>query len=409
VISEKAVAACRLLLIVELAYRDYVHDWAAGLFAIVGLAAVLAPLMVLLGLKIGAIGALNERLIADPATRELRVFGQGRFDKAFLAALRDRPETGFVVPATRFLAATADLVGLRSRAEEIELWPTAASDPFFAAGQTVPQGLFEAALSDSLATRLGLAVGDQLKLVVSRGNGTSFESAEVALRVTARIIPRFVARDVALVPLDLLEAAEDWRTGNSVTELGWQGTPRPARAGTYPSFRLFAKTIDDVAPLRGWLLAHDLEVSSQLDSIATIRVIDRNLSWLFAVVAGLGACGLVVSLAAAFLTATMRRQRELSTLLVLGFNTVEIASLPLVQAVLTALAGFTLSCALYGAVAGLINSLFAAAVDGRSPCRLPLNDIAAAGGLTLLIAVGAATLSGFRAASVEPAAGLREE
>src|SRR5690242_3759637 len=117
---------------VGLATRDFRHERGLSLFAVLSVTAVVAPLLVLFGLKYGVISSMTARLDRDPGTRMLQPIGQGMHDARWFAALAARPETGFVVPSTRFLAATASL---SNPAEEnrppatVELWPTASGDP----------------------------------------------------------------------------------------------------------------------------------------------------------------------------------------------------------------------------------------------------------------------------------------
>ena len=51
------------------------------------LVAVIAPLLVLFGLKFGLVSSLTERLERDPTVREIMPLGGGRFSAAFIARL----------------------------------------------------------------------------------------------------------------------------------------------------------------------------------------------------------------------------------------------------------------------------------------------------------------------------------
>ena len=95
--------------VLPLAWADWCAEARLSACAVLGLAAVLAPLLVLFGLKYGLVATLTERLLADPRTRELLPVGSGRYDAAWFERLRARPEIGFVVPRTRQIAATAEL------------------------------------------------------------------------------------------------------------------------------------------------------------------------------------------------------------------------------------------------------------------------------------------------------------
>lgn len=70
--------ACRL------AFRDFLHEWRVSLCLIFALAAVLAPLLVLFGLKSGIIATMTERLRADPHNLEITLRGHQRLDRGGL-------------------------------------------------------------------------------------------------------------------------------------------------------------------------------------------------------------------------------------------------------------------------------------------------------------------------------------
>ena len=57
-----------LVQICHLSLRDYLHERLLSACAVLGLAAVLAPLLILCGVKFGVVETLTERLRSDPAT-----------------------------------------------------------------------------------------------------------------------------------------------------------------------------------------------------------------------------------------------------------------------------------------------------------------------------------------------------
>ena len=54
-----------LFKIFGLATRDYLHEWQMSVCFMLGLAAVLGPMMVLFGLKFGIVGGMMDQLIED--------------------------------------------------------------------------------------------------------------------------------------------------------------------------------------------------------------------------------------------------------------------------------------------------------------------------------------------------------
>ena len=58
--------------VARLAFRDYSHEWHISGCFILGLAAVLAPLLVLFGLKYGLVTSMLTALAENPENRELK-------------------------------------------------------------------------------------------------------------------------------------------------------------------------------------------------------------------------------------------------------------------------------------------------------------------------------------------------
>ena len=65
----------RPLLIAGLAWQDYRREARLSACSVLALVAVIAPLLVLFGLKFGLVSSLTERLQRDPAVREIIALG----------------------------------------------------------------------------------------------------------------------------------------------------------------------------------------------------------------------------------------------------------------------------------------------------------------------------------------------
>ena len=126
----------RFSIICGMALRDYWHERALSLCAVLALATVLAPLLILFGVRNGVISNLQERLLQDPRNLEIVPVGSGKYGKAFFEELRKRPDVGYVVPQTRAIAATIGLLpasekkgGLSPNPVNVSLIPSGAGDP----------------------------------------------------------------------------------------------------------------------------------------------------------------------------------------------------------------------------------------------------------------------------------------
>ena len=95
--------------IVRLSFRDYTHEWRMSGCFVLALASVLAPLMILFGLKFGIVSSMVNQLVENPINREIRSIGSGHYDQQWFDRFRDLDEVEFVIPKTRALAATMQL------------------------------------------------------------------------------------------------------------------------------------------------------------------------------------------------------------------------------------------------------------------------------------------------------------
>lgn len=398
------------LLAVELAVRDALYEWRLSIFAAAGLAAVLAPLLVLLGLKVGLIQTLTERLVSDPSIRGVRVIGQGQFGVEFFAQARQRPDVGFIVPSTRYLAASAYVGPYGKNTLEAELLPSGEGDPLLP-GQEAPQGTSSVAISADLAHRLGIKKGGPVPLRVSRGTPDGkIEDLRLIPVATAVVPSQLLPRDSILVSLELLEALEDWRVGFAVPTLEQPGAPRPAVARSYASFRLYARDIDVVAGLRDWLLTLGLNVRTRQADIDMVHDIDRVLTVVFAILAVIATTGQAIALVLGHAATVARKRREIAAMRLLGLGAVPVAIFPMAQAAVTALAGGVLAVGAFMFVAYLINeNLNRLMADAESPCVLPAATLVAAVAATTALSTLASGWSVMRALRINASEGLREE
>lgn len=396
---------------VRLAWLDFRHEWLISLCLALALAAVLTPLLVLFGLKSGIVTTLTERLKADPRNLELSIKGNQRLEGAWIEALGARPEVGFLVPRTRTLAATLDLMGAAERSlPEVDLIPTAAGDPLLGGVSVPPKGLTEAILTHTAALKLGVGPGDAIEGVVRRRLGGEGQSQTLGLQVLAVLPETALGRDALFVDGALLLALEDYRDGLRVAALGvTEGGDPPAAARSYAGVRLYARDLDQVAGLSEHLRAEGLDVRTSAAEIERVRAIDRVLGFLFAVIAGVGVTGFLLSLATSLWANVERKRRDLGLLRLVGLGRGPLMAFPATQAVLIALGGLVVSALLYLGVAALFNAVLAAGLErGEFVCRLQPGDGLIAAALTLAFALGASIGGGYRAAKTDPAESLRE-
>ncbi len=393
----------------RLASRDYFHEWQISGCFVLALAAILGPMLVLFGLKFGIVGGMLNQLIEDPRKREILPVSSGRYSLEWISKLQQLPGVVFAIPRTRSIAATMELKSDKAaRILPAEVISTAQGDPLLAAVDQVPEGFDKIVLSRSAAEKLQVTTGDKVYgSVIRRFRGIK-ERVHLPLTVAA-IAPAYAfSREAAFTSLELTEALEDFRDGHAVPAMGWLGSP-PLGERSYPGFRMYARSIYDVADLERQFNAAGIEVRTQLGEIKLVQNMDHNLTMVYWAIAIIGLVGFSLSLGANLWANVDRKRKELSVLRLVGFRTGDIIWFPMIQAFYTALFGWLLALLIFLVASWAINDMLAAQMEaGQQVCRLlPIHFLIALA-LTVGASVLSAALAGLRSARVEPSEGLRE-
>jgi len=396
--------------IVRLSFRDYTHEWRMSGCFVLALASVLAPLMILFGLKFGIVSSMVIQLVENPINREIRPIGSGHYDQQWFDRFRDLDEVEFVIPKTRALAATMQLKSeTAKRILTTELLATAEGDPLLARLSKTPSDQFQIILSQGSAEKLNVKRNDRIDASLARQFQGKRERVHLDLNVIDIADATVVSRNMAFVHLDLLLATEQFKDGRAVPGLGWDGNELDESSRSYPSFRLYARSIYDVEYLVRILENEGVQVRANTAEISTVQSIDQNLSIVFWIIACVGAAGFSFSLGASLWANVDRKRKDLSVLRLLGFKSGKIVLFPVLQALYTAVLGWLLAVLVYLTFEQLINRFLAPQLNlNQTLCFLISEHFFWALGLTLGIAILAAIMGGMRAADIEPSDGLRD-
>lgn len=390
---------------IRLAMADLLAEKLLAACTVLALAAVLAPLLILAGLRAGVVQGLRELLLEDPRAREVATAANRSFDAALLARLAARPDVAFLAPRTRTLAASLlverpDAPGAGTR---VELIPTAPGDPLLPEG---PAGTDRVVLSASAAARLRVGAGDALIGRLARVLDGRRDSVPLALTVQAVAPPVAFPRDAAFVPLALAVLVEDFQDGRTGPPDGIAALV-PADRAEYAGFRLYARRLEDVPALDAALRAEGIEVVSRAADVSGLLRVDRNLRLLFGLVAGLGGAGFLLSLGAGLWANVERKRVPLAQLRFLGLRAGALRVFPVAQAVVMAGLGVAAALAAALGAAGVVNRVFAGTLALDRPlCLITPGLAGGAAGITLAGAVLVAAAAGTRAARVEPWEGV---
>ena len=212
-----------------LAVEDLLHERMLTLCHVLACAAALAPLLLLFGLRHGAIDALRQRLLQDPKIREIRpVFGQ-TFSRRFFEVVSSRDDVAFVIGHIRQVATGVQARRIQGSTPDAAAWtgldvaPTAANDPLLRDNGVAEPGPGGCVLSAAAAAALGTQVGDALELRVERNLPSGLESQVMPAVVAGILPPRATSLHLVYLPLAKVEDVERFKDGEAVPELGWPG------------------------------------------------------------------------------------------------------------------------------------------------------------------------------------------
>lgn len=398
------------VLIVQLALADLWFDRKVSFCVIASLVAVIAPLLLLFGLKHGVITQLQNELLSDPRNLEIKLLTSGNFDQVWLDSLRARKDVSFAVGLTRSLNTQADLIGDNRRfVENAEVVPTEAGDPLLSAKGRDLQYL-EVILSHSAAEQLEAVNGARLRIRAQRQLDGVKESGELVVTVVSILTPAQFSRPAIFVNPQLLQSLEHLRDGYHSPQWGLVSGKGPAPINQlYARARVYAVNIDAVAPLAHWFDEQHIETASRLADIENVKAINHVLGLIFGVIAGAALIGCVASLIGAFLANIDRKRRSLALLRLLGLTKLAVAFYVMLQAIIMSIAGFAGGLTLYSGGAELFDSMLGASrTTGGFVCEITWEHGVIAFVLSLFVAAIVALIGTRSAIEIEPAESLRE-
>lgn len=395
----------------RLAIRDLWHDRLVSLCMIATLVAVIAPLLLLFGLKHGVVSAMQDELMRDPRNLEIRMLTSGSYDQAWIDELAGQPGVGFTVGMTRSLNTQADFIRSASNfLENVEVLPTAPGDPLMSGVDVLALPHFGVIFSAQAAQRLKAVSGDVLRMQIARRLNGVDQRAVVELTVLAVLPGPAYERAAAFVQPALLRDMEWYRDGYAVAALGAaDGNDVEAAKVRFARARMYAKDLDAVEGLEKRLNDRRIETSSRLADIRNVKAINHLLTTVFGVISITAVAGCVAALVGAFLASVRRKRRDISTLRLLGLGSRDVAVLLAVQAIALTVVAMGAGLAIYFTGSAVFNDMLGGVREaGHFACQItPLH-----GGMAFMLALGVALLASMIGAAsakrIQPAESLRE-
>lgn len=207
----------------RLGRRDLLHEWILSLCLMTAIAGVLAPLLVLFGLKTGVIEAMRAELVEDPVFREITPAETRNYPPEFFADIRNQPETEFMVESVLRGASVIRVEAGGDKVAALDMLPTGPGDPLLSRFSISAPALDEVVLTTKAAEMLTVTTGEAVELFTSRTEGGRRRQARQASIVVGILPPRADTVERVYVPLQLALDIESFREGFSIPDRGWPG------------------------------------------------------------------------------------------------------------------------------------------------------------------------------------------
>lgn len=391
----------------NLAWRGLLHEKIYLCCNVAVICGVLVPLLVLQGVKSGVYAALMADIASDPAALSVTTLGDQGFLPEDVDVVAQWSETGFVAPRTRNIG---NIVLVQNPAASIlrdaTTLPSEAGDPLLD-GHAPPAGssvVVSALLAEAAALTEGAAIN-----ILARSEARP-HALLIAAEVAAILPPESFAGAAMLMDPALLEQIEAYYEGYALPDLGIEDGADPAtRVIVHEGLRLYARTLADVGALERRLVERfDVPTRSQAAQIERVFRLGRNLNLAFMIIATSALIGLIAALVFGFWADVQRKKQMLATLALIGFTPHQIARIPLLQALFTAVFATIIAFGLFAGVAQVASAVFADVLKPGQPLiLLPIAHGAAAVGVTLASVAIAATWASVSALATDPAVVFR--
>ena len=390
----------------DLALSDLVDEWIMSLCHALMIAAVIGPLLVVLGLRIGTVDSIRADILDDPDNRRIVPSVNANYSADWFETWAADPDIGFLAPQIHFLSASQDVLS-EDEAGDVQIrrlrfLASGPGDPLMP--ETVADiAETEIVISRSAAEALAVSPGDTVRILMPLPNGADDRPEDIELTVTG-IVPRETwSVDGGLVDeatltriwLESLVAGESPDSGAAPEEL------------VYPSFRLYATTLDTLEPLAERLNLAGYPVRANFAEARRIRLIDQGLGSIFFAIAIVGVIGLTAALAANLWANVARKRAVLSEIHASGLPSWACAAFPVVQSVLLAWFGASLAFGVYLIAAGLLNDRMAPLTGIDQPCRLDASHVLMAFGWLTLLSLLSSVFAARSLLSIDPARGIQ--
>lgn len=239
----------------RLALRDLFRLWSTTQHHVIIVAGICLPILLLLGLKRGHVAQLREDLLTSPSGRQVVFWSaqQGELLSSgrVMELQKELTGTDIIIPEqqrlVRFEGNPEKDTDFR-RTEAVTLYSTRPGDPILRQvnADVLRTGDRAVVLPDRVAAKLGVKVGNNLRVVVERDKGREEEGASLEVVLKA-IIPSQESASIGYADVSMLDLFEQYVRGYRVAEFNWPAAKASAK-DRYTAYLIFCESTSDLKP-----------------------------------------------------------------------------------------------------------------------------------------------------------------
>jgi len=395
------------MLILRLALRDLFFQKVHLVCNIAVLAGVLVPLLVLFGVKNGVYNALIGDLLSNPRNVQIDTSGNTTFSTEDAQTVRGWPEAGFVTLKTR---SQFDFVNVRleggGQKRDAVLIPSGEGDPNLPDGVAILPGT--AVVSAQLAAQLEISSGDLIDVITQAEDRP--RQMRLQLKVSAVLPAENVTGRAVLAELEVLDLVEAFYDAYALPEYGiTQGKPLADRVPVFEGLRVYAASLEDLAPLQNRIETHfGISTEARTAEVQGVLSLGRNLNLALLLTAAVASLGLAAALVFGFWGEVQRKRHVLASLALMGLGGQRLWLFPLIQALVSAALALLVSFGIFGLAALVAERLFDTGGAVGNLVDVTVMQAVSISALVTAFVAFSALMAAWSALKIDPATVLRE-
>lgn len=222
----------------SLSLSEIKHEWMLNSILVISIASIIAPLLILLGLKYGLIDYWTTSLVQDPVNREITpsvLEAENKFTEGWIQEYSKRQDVQFLVPMTRSASSNVT-IKVRGKIHLLDLFPTDKGDALLLENKGKIPNEGEAVITRRAANDYGINLNESLQVKITRMVKGKKNTVTETFKIISILSPRAGMLPRMYAPKAFVSDVEKYKDGNAVPERGWKGgdsLPKVLMDGVY--------------------------------------------------------------------------------------------------------------------------------------------------------------------------------